>query len=273
MTSPVDPELAEQLQSLDTPDHGPTFWDELDATLAEAGAPATPGSRWGRRPQRLLLVAAVLVIAVGGLGLMWGQLGGEQLDTAGPADDPASLTPTEESGPTGDGNGDVARAVGPSEELSSLAPPAEAFGPGWDQSLFDILPPEVVLLDPAEEPEAACGVTEPIVVPSGYYVEYGFDGIPDDGNAVLAEGPPAQIGRLYAGLVVLARCNATGFDQSPASIEGAEVAVTYEKVDDLGQHSQGIIVDYGDRLLSVTVMIQDGAELLDLEQIVNDLPE
>lgn len=151
MTEHRDPTVADALRRLDVPDHGPGFWDRLEANLAEPPEVADAAhrgtsdgsdaevvelgdapSRRRRRPDvsrwPLLVAAAAAVVAlvVGVAVLRPGDDDESQLDSAGEVEEPTGpdTTPSTDEQPT-----DTEPPEESGEEVATLQ--AEEAATGW----------------------------------------------------------------------------------------------------------------------------------------------
>ena len=158
------------------------------------------------------------------------------------------------------------------DDLTTLAPPVEDFGPGWGDPFINLLPPGIELFDPAElsQDTQACAALDPVVIPSGYIIEYGYNESPDDGFSILAEGTSAEIDQLFDVFTTLECVTALepGTTTDSVEVAGAERAVIYDGEDDIGQVSQGIVADFGQQLLVLDLAIQTDTGQIDLVSIL-----
>ncbi len=67
MSNDRDPMIHEALRTMIVPDHGPGFWESLEAQLGEPGLVPGASSARRRHPRRALLAAAAVLIVVAGL--------------------------------------------------------------------------------------------------------------------------------------------------------------------------------------------------------------
>ena len=89
-----DTQIAELLGQLKAPEHGPEFWDSLEASMSETKPSRAHREHAGSR----LLVAAVLAVSVVGLALVLALTGSRSggVETIGTVDDVPSINSTGE---------------------------------------------------------------------------------------------------------------------------------------------------------------------------------
>lgn len=160
-------------------------------------------------------------------------------------------------------------------ELAALVPSPDDLGPGWNEFYVSVMA-ETTLFDPAAE-RADCGLDEPVVIRDGLYAELGFGESPDDALVILSRGTAEQIEGTYRGLLAILDCpgnndlGAVFTYHSPPELPGVVEASRFSVDDELDQHLEGLLLRRADLVLLVDVSEQEGAEPIDVDQLVNQL--
>ena len=169
-------------------------------------------------------------------------------------------------------DGDIASTSEFTDELALLIPEAEDLGPDLNVEFFEVLPPDFFLFDPNEE-GADCPGVGPIGLLSGFLVFYARGNVPEQGFALAIEGTAEEVAQNFQNFRDLFECQGDlAGDEitfTPATVDGAVEAMTIV-TDEGGEVNQGIFVNFGERLLVVTLEVQNGGETVDLVAVIND---